>query len=214
MHEFHDDHTNTLCMLGATDFCDTHDYDSMTKGYDKVIVFNQEPMAVSHSMCLFDASTGGVDKKSRYFEWLRRADEVWDYDENNIAFLKTLGINARLHILKPYMDWQLFAPVDKDIDILFVGCVDKWPRRVSVIDFLMRTHNVMVIGMDNPVYGDILDSYILRSKILLNIHAASILQEQARMVRWIGAPCEIVSEKSAHNYLGVPEKEYWELFLL
>ncbi len=61
-----------------------------------------------------------------------------------------------------------------------------------------------------------LDDYILRSKILLNIHYyyEVSLQEQARMVRWIGAPSRIVSERSITNYLGVEEKSYEELFCL
>jgi hypothetical protein len=37
------------------------------------------------------------------------------------------------------------------------------------------------------------------------------LQEQARMIRWIGAPCRIVSEPSVHNYLGVEEMSWEEL---
>ena len=37
------------------------------------------------------------------------------------------------------------------------------------------------------------------------------MQEQARIIRWIGAPCRIVSEKSWKNYLGVEEMNYENL---
>ena len=40
------------------------------------------------------------------------------------------------------------------------------------------------------------------------------MQEQARMIKWIGAPCRIISEKSWKNYLGVEEYEYEDLFNL
>jgi hypothetical protein len=56
----------------------------------------------------------------------------------------------------------------------------------------------------------------MRSKILLNIHYyyECALQEQARMIRWIGAPCRIISEKSFKNYLNVEELEYVDMFKL
>jgi hypothetical protein len=37
------------------------------------------------------------------------------------------------------------------------------------------------------------------------------MQEQARMIRWIGSPCRIVSEKSHKNYLNVEEMNYEDL---
>ena len=73
------------------------------------------------------------------------------------------------------------------------------------------------MGTENEgTFGSELDEYILRSKILLNVHNNEIQfeQEQARMIKWLGAPCQIISERSAHNYLGVPEMDYWELFCL
>ena len=56
----------------------------------------------------------------------------------------------------------------------------------------------------------------MRSKVLLNLHYyyESSMQEQARMIRWIGSPCRIVSEKSFKNYLNVEEFEYKELMNL
>ncbi|MBR4618686.1 MAG: hypothetical protein IKO49_05220, partial [Bacilli bacterium] len=79
-----------------------------------------------------------------------------------------------------------------------------------VLDELKKKYKVVIL---NSWDGNVIDNYIMRSKVLLNIHYyyESSMQEQARMIRWIGAPCRIVSEKSFKNYLGVEEKEYNEL---
>lgn len=214
MNEFKDDKSNTLCILGAECFADQYNYDEFTHGYDKVIIYNFEPLS-----CTYDADLSYIESESTWitskpcYEWLRLADEVWDYDVHNIQVLESIGIQASLHILKPWKNWDLYAPVNKDIDVLFIGCTYN-KRRKRLLDYLSQKYNIKIIDRDNPIYGDALDDYILRSKLLLNVHGVLNLQEQARMIRWIGAPCQIISEKSAHNYLGVPEKEYWELFLL
>ena len=200
MNEFKDDTSNTLLIVGAINACEHYDYAEYTKGFDKVILFNQDPYdctLVNHL-------------REQYFDWLHKADEVWDYEETNIQYLSGLGIKAKLHILKPYMNWDMYAPMKKDIDFLFIGTL--YDRRKAVIDFLKEKYNVVVTP--DQMYGEALDDYILRSKVLLNIHGTTHFQEQARMVKWLGAPCQIISERSTHNYLNVPEMEYWELFCL
>ena len=200
MNEFRDDTSNTLLIIGAINVCADNDYAEYTKGYDRVIIYNQEPydsLLVSNF-------------PEKYMDWLRRADEVWDYTEENVQYLAAQGIQAKLHILKPYKNWDMYAPIQKDIDVLFIGTL--YERRQTVIDFLRQRYNVVVTP--DHTYGDVLDDYILRSKILLNIHGTTHFQEQARMVKWLGAPCQIISERSTHNYLNVPEMDYWELFCL
>lgn len=200
MNEFKDDTSNTLLIVGAINACEHYSYDEYTKGFDKVILFNQDPYdctLVNHL-------------REPYFDWINRADEVWDYEETNIQYLSGLGIEAKLHILKPYKNWDMYAPVEKDIDFLFIGSL--YDRRKAVIDFLKEKYNVVVTP--DQMYGEALDDYILRSKVLLNIHGTTHFQEQARMVKWLGAPCQIISERSVHNYLNVPEMDYWELFCL
>lgn len=143
-----------------------------------------------------------------YFTWLKLADEVWDYDEVNVKVLRLIRNDIKLHTLKPYKSWPKTRK--KDIDILFYGSMNK--HRKKLLDHLKQKYNVCILTnkFDN------LDDYILRSKILLNIHFYHEvpLQEQARMIRWIGAPCRIVSERSMKNYLGIEEKPYEELFNL
>lgn len=200
MNEFKDDTSNTLLIIGAINECFRYSYEEYTKNYDKVIIFNQEP---------YDCDLVN-NFREQYFDWLRKADEVWDYEEYNVQYLASLDIQASLHILKPYKNWNIYAPVEKDIDFLFIGTL--YDRRKAVIDFLKEKYNVVVTP--DQTYGEALDDYILRSKVLLNIHGTTHFQEQARMVKWLGAPCQIISERSIHNYLNVPEMDYWELFCL
>ena len=196
--ELKDDKSNNVIICGAHDFSRTQSIDFYKKKFDKVIVFNQEPLTATQRQFMHKG----------YFAWLKQADEVWDYDEQNIEVLKLIRPDVKLHILKPYKDWSVYKPVAKDIDILFYGTMNE--HRAKILNALKKKYNVASIQTWD---GRILDSYIMRSKILLNLHFyyESSMQEQARMIRWIGAPCRIVSEKSRKNYLGVEEKLYNEL---
>ena len=64
------------------------------------------------------------------------------------------------------------------------------------------------------MWGDKLNAYIARSKILLNIHyyPRTALQEQARMIRWISTTnVKIVGEESRTNYFNITEVPYDKL---
>lgn len=199
--EFKDDKSNNVIICGAHDFSRTQSIVLYKKKFDKVIVFNQEPLTATQRQFMHKG----------YFAWLKQADEVWDYDEQNIEVLKLIRPDVKLHILKPYKDWSKYAPVAKDIDILFYGTMNE--HRTKILNELKKKYKVAIIQTWD---GHVLDSYIMRSKVLLNLHYyyESSMQEQARMIRWIGSPCRIVSEKSWKNYLGVEEKEYNELVKL
>lgn len=197
-YEFHDDTSNDVVICGAHEISRTEPIDKYKQKYGRVIVFNQEPLLAKQRKFMHIG----------YFSWLKTADEVWDYDETNIKVLKAIRSDIKLHTLKPYKNWP--TSYKKDIDILFYGTMND--HRKHLLDHLKQKYNVCVLtnNFDN------LDDYILRSKILLNIHFyyEVSLQEQARMIRWIGSPCRIVSERSIKNYLGVEEKSYKELFNL
>lgn len=199
--EFKDDKSNNVIICGAHDFSRTQSIDIYKKKYDKVIVFNQEPLTATQRQFMHKG----------YFAWLKQADEVWDYDEQNIEVLKLIRPDVKLHILKPYKDWSKYAPVAKDIDILFYGSMNE--HRAKILNELKKKYKVAIIQTWD---GRVLDSYIMRSKVLLNLHYyyESSMQEQARMIRWIGSPCRIVSEKSHKNYLNVEEKTESEILKL
>lgn len=196
--EFKDDKSNNVIICGAHDFSRTQSIDLYKKKYDKVIVFNQEPLMATQRQFMHKG----------YFAWLKQADEVWDYDEQNIEVLKLIRPDVKLHILKPYKDWSKYVPVAKDIDILFYGSMNE--HRAKILNELKKKYKVAIIQTWD---GSVLDSYIMRSKVLLNLHYyyESSMQEQARMIRWIGSPCRIVSEKSHNNYLNVEEMNYVDL---
>ncbi len=193
--EYKDDMSNSIVVFGAH-LLPFDTFQELKSKYDKVVVFQLEQVTTSSVRFLDD----------NYIDWLKAADEVWDFDEWNMENLKTIRSDIKLHLLKPYKVWP--ESHDKDIDILFYGTSSR--RRRRLLNHLKRKYNVCALDGE----FDNLDDYILRSRVLLNIHyyPDSPLQEQARMIRWIGAPCQIVSEKSVNNYLGVKELEYKELF--
>ena len=190
-HEFRDDRSNDVIICGAHDLSHTQSIDDYKRKYGKVIVFNQEPLLAKQRNFMHIG----------YFAWLSMADEVWDYDEENLNVLRLIRPDVKLHVLKPYKMWP--KEYKKDIDILFYGSMND--HRKKILDELSKRHNVKILT--NCWDGNELDRWILRSRILLNLHYynETALQEQARMIRWIGSPCRIVSELSVHNYLGVDE---------
>lgn len=199
--ELKTDTSNHLVICGAHDISKYESINKYKDKYDKVIIFNQEPLTATQRQFMH----------LNYFKWLKQADEVWDYDEQNITnVLKFIRPDVQLHTLKPYKNWNVYAPHKKDIDILFYGSLNT--HRLSLLTELKQRYNIVFLTNE----WKRLDEYILRSKILLNIHYyyESAMQEQARMIRWIGAPCRLISEKSTTNYLGVEELDYKELFSL
>jgi hypothetical protein len=202
--EFKDDTSNTVVVFGSHNFKFYKFYELKQK-YDKVIVFQMEQLNTQKSV-IWSSNRTTIDKN--YFAWLKSADEVWDYDESNFKVLKLIRPDAQLHLLKPYKDWTIYPPVKKDIDILFYGAMNE--HRANILNELKKKYKVVIL---NCWDSKTIDNYILRSKILLNIHYYydAACQEQARMIRWIGSPCRIISEKSCKNYLGVEEIEYKEM---
>ena len=171
-----------------------------TNQFNKIIVFNQEQLHAQQRNFL----------TPEYKSWLMLADEVWDYDEANFDVLNQLNKNVKLHLLQPYKDWSVYEQVEKDIDFLFYGAMNA--HRSYLLSKLSEKYHVCVLQNE----WQKLDEFIMRSKALLNIHFyyECALQEQARMIRWIGAPCRVLSEKSVKNYLGVEEMTYNELLQL
>lgn len=202
--EFKDDNSNFIIVFGSHRL-NFNEFYKLKKRYDKVIVFQMEQLNTTQPI-LWSSNGKAIDKN--YFIWLKNADEVWDYDEKNLDTLKLIRSDAKFHPLKSYKDWTIFPKRNKDIDILFYGSINE--HRAKILNALKKKYKVVVL---NSFDSTVIDEYILRSRILLNIHYYYDVacQEQARMIRWIGAPCRIISEKSWKNYLGVEEKEYKDL---
>ena len=93
---------------------------------------------------------------------------VWDYSLANIAKLKQLGIHHATHVPVGYVPEMTRIVLDEhpDIDVLFYGCVND--RRQQVLDELSAA-GIRVEALFG-IYGQERDSYIARSKIVLNMH--------------------------------------------
>lgn len=95
--------------------------------------------------------------------------EVWDYSRRNIEFCATkLGLNHKYLQLGFHEKLnRLRFDVNRDIDVLFYGCVT--PRRREILQQLVSMNlNVKAVF---GVYGKARDSLIERSKLVLNLHA-------------------------------------------
>ncbi len=103
-----------------------------------------------------------------YLELLRR-HEVWDYSQRNINELTLRGVhNVRFCGVGyakalEHIDPDLF----EDIDVLFYGSI--FGRRLPILDAIESTG--LRVQKLFGVYGAERDSWIARSKIVLNIHA-------------------------------------------
>lgn len=122
---------------------------------DDSIIFNLEQMG-----------SGSPLLKPGYLEALRRFT-VWDYSPRNIAWLAQQGIPASLVRLghAPALA-RVPRPDVQDIDVLFYGVLN--PRRQAVIDRL-ETTGLRVVVLTSVVLAE-LDTYIARSKVVVNVH--------------------------------------------
>jgi len=134
--------------------------------------------------------------------WIRFADEVWDYDVENIAFLNANGIRAS-YVPMEYCDELRYNTVfngPKDIDVLFYGAPTD--RRLKIIQSWMGlSQHKAVTVIATGIGGALLENYIRRSKIILNLHAYEGIyrQEQVRMFVPVINGCCVVSETSSRN---------------
>jgi len=104
---------------------------------------------------------------SDIFEWVKTF-EVWDYSERSIEKLKSSGVE-RVKLLKIGYQKELRRinmSVNKDVDILFYGSINK--RRAGIInDLIKRGLRVKTLF---GVYGKERDEWIGRSQLVLNHH--------------------------------------------
>lgn len=136
-------------------------------------------------------------------EMLARSDAVWDYSLENVSFLKERGIAATYVPLGFHSDLQtIYDDQNKDIDVLFFGSMND--RRSKILSMLRERgyHVKELFG----VYGKIRDSYISRSKIVLNIHYYSTnIFEAVRLSYLLNNSVFVITESSPfYPWKGVP----------
>lgn len=136
-------------------------------------------------------------------EWFSRADEIWDYNMENIDFFSSvLGYRVSYHPIKwveTLKTLEQVKPEDMLYDVLFYG--EETPRRNQLIGAMRSAHRDWAIITATGVTGPALDYLIAHSKIVLNVHAFPQYQCQ-EIVRMfyplINGKC-IVSERSRND---------------
>lgn len=127
---------------------------------------------------------------------LLRADEVWDYDPANIAFLKEqLGIEAK-HVIIGYHRALIRIPRrEKDIEVLHFGSMNE--RRAGIIKQIEDSG--VKVTQAFGVWGKERDELIARSKVVLNIHFYdAAIFEQVRVSYLLNNGVLVISEGSGY----------------
>ena len=205
--ENYNDGDDSVIVLGAYVHQPVESMRSFS-GDSKLIVYQTEPLVDSH-----------WHNKEKIISNIIGADEIWDYDLENIEILERYGINAKFrppaysNNLKRIQNRE-----DPDIDVLFYGSYTEYRCKT-----IQDVFNGFTLNDDDADYlancrfvwlynisSEDLDEYISRSKIILNMrpYEAAIRQQQARIYYpLINDKC-VLSERSNINYFGNNIVEY------
>lgn len=181
----------TIVVLGSNDSNITPEQWRQQHPGSRLVVFNLEQLY-----------KGSPWLTNKVLAWLKGADEIWDYDVENINFLYAIGIRAS-YVPMEYTEELKYTSVyngPKDIDVLFYGAPTD--RRLKILQSWMgmsQKHAVTMVA--TGISGKLLEHYIHRSKIILNLHAfeGSYRQEQVRIFVPVINGCCVVSENSSRN---------------
>jgi hypothetical protein len=178
---------------------------------------NQRPLDVfdDYRVILYQGEQiqpGGAELPDWYYLGLRQAWAVWDYSDDNMEVINANGIESTLVPPQYHPSQEKFdyAARDKDIDVLFYGCVNQ--RRDFILQLLASGLRVQVL---DDCYGEERDEFICRSKLVLNVHyyGAQTL-ERLRIAHLLANKVPVVSEQSDINPYGdgiaiVPYRQLW-----
>lgn len=182
---------NTTFLLGTYILEPVNEIKKLFPG-QKIIVYQLEQLM---------AGTNWHDVRKTMLN-IDGADEIWDFDYLNRAFLAENGIivNRLVPILHTSALQKINIKDEPFFDVLFYGYMNE--RRFKIFHNLQQNlYNDIKI---NWIYGSCdLDKYIQDSKIILNLHAFEPYnrQEQVRMFYPIINYKTVVSEISQHNNL-------------
>ena len=185
-------HKDSL-IIGA---CTKHSVNEMKQVYNnskKYIVYQLEPLYENH-----------WHPVSKIVNNMQGADEVWDYDIDNIKVLKSHGINAKF---RPFLYTESLNRVPKvddlDIDILFYGTLNHERYKVLYDIFCKCGMKYNVVTAWN-IDGSKLDKFIARSKVIVDLQTNPVenIQKQTRIYYALCNNKCVVSEMSRRNYYG------------
>lgn len=215
-----DEYKNVLLLLGYNVGCDIDEYRKIYPD-KKIIIYQLEQLFDNKSQWYnINSSNKEVVRRTNHIkETLHKCDEIWDYDIDNIEFLKSEGFSRIKHVPLPYSENLKRVNKNKnpEYDIIFYGSINE--RRIKFLEYLKDNYKLLIIApsydvekykdsiignyMVKDVYGDDLFEYIFNSKIVLNLHYYdSKIQEQARIFELLINNKTVVSEKSRINYYG------------
>lgn len=186
-------HRDSL-IIGA---CSVNPLSELKKKFDadRYIVYQLEPLHENH-----------WHPMSKILSNIEGADEVWDYDLDNIEALRSHGINAKF---KPFLYTEQLNRIPKlkddelDIDLLFYGSLTK--ERLDIIEKIYNRvgahYNVVLVWNMDDVK---LDGLISRTKVIVDLQTnlSQNIQKQVRIYHALSNDKCIVSEKSKRNYYG------------
>ncbi len=146
-----------------------------------------------------DDQHGLLSEWKEYWDLLKNAKFIWDYDPVSTEYLKAKGLSNVLHVPPNFhRSLESFRPVaHPDIDVLFFGSSHE--RRERILEAL-KQKGVSVVNLGS-MFGSQRNSYIARAKVVLNIHAWSDFNqlETVRLSHLLANRSFVISETSAQN---------------
>jgi hypothetical protein len=136
---------------------------------------------------------------------LLRSYEVWDYSKQNICELLKLGIaNVKYCGIGYVPELTRIKPAPSDVDFLWYGSLNE--RRAHI---LQQLHNMgFKVKILFGVYGEQRDSFIAKSKIVLNIHFyESKVLEIVRIYYLLANKRFVISERGKDQELEEPIRD-------
>lgn len=176
-------------LLNANDMS-IEEVEDLKRIYGKLIIYNFEQLSDSSKWW-----------NPNYSTILNNAYVVWDYNKENVEFLKHKNIKALYrpvkHCTKLKKSWN---NIHKDIGVLFYGNISE-RRSLILNNIAKKLTGVCGLRVVQNVYGSKLEELIARSKIVLNIHAFEGYknQEVVRMMLPLHNDITVLSEHSTND---------------
>lgn len=177
--------------------------DAYGRTYRKVIIYQLEPLVDNH-----------WHNKERIIENLRGADEVWDYDLDNIEVLRANGIDAKFRPFRYSKSLKTIESAENpEISLYFYGThTEKRNKelREYLNHFISRNdeefHIFANLGFvwTYRTSEDFQNRMMANSKIILNMNPydGECRQQQPRIIfPLVNGKC-VLSQKSNRNYYG------------
>lgn len=135
-----------------------------------------------------------IEIQARALSILKKAVSVWDYSEENRAWLLQRGVPSHLVLPGSHSRMQKIQLEEtKEVDLLFYGTVT--PRREKMIHKI--SSKVPRFKIIDGLYGEERDQWIGRSNAVVNLHAYDRpLYEAVRISYLLDNRVPIISETS------------------